>query len=86
MNLMYNCREIVDLVSLELDQKLPISVRLKMAMHLSMCHNCRTYRDQIHHVEKLINTFYSETGADSELELSEEARKTIEKRILEALE
>ncbi len=86
MNMMYKCREIVDLVSLELDQKLPLLVRLKMTIHLSMCHDCRTYRDQIHHVETLISSFHSAAKDETELKLSEESKKAIEEKIQKALE
>lgn len=80
MKMMYNCREMVDFVSMELDRKLPLFVRMRMAMHLSMCKNCRNYRDQISHVEKLIETYYSEETFEM-LTLSDEIKSSIESTI-----
>ena len=82
MKLMYNCREMVDLISRELDSKLSLSVKMKMAMHLSMCAGCRSYRDQINHVEKLIKNYYLEENINENIHLSEEAKGRIEKHLV----
>lgn len=81
MKLMYNCREMVDLVSQELDQNLPLSVRMRMAMHLSMCGHCRTYRDQIREVELMLEKHYAAECYSGELSLSDDARKRIEEAL-----
>lgn len=78
MKLMYNCREMVDLVSQELDQNLPLSVRMRMAMHLSMCGHCRTYRDQIREVELMLEKHYAAECYGGEMSLSDDAKARIE--------
>ncbi len=82
MKLMYNCREMADLLSEELDHDLPLSTRLKMGMHILMCKKCRTYRDQVHTVESFLANHFASLERDSEMvSLSPEARTRIENAI-----
>ncbi len=87
MSLMLSCKEIVRLVSDELETKMPIITRLKMMMHLSMCENCQNYRDQIQHVETMIRKHYSEDNesTSSSSKLSDNAVKRIEKSLQKAM-
>lgn len=76
MKMIYSCREMADWVSKELDQRLPLSVRIRMKIHLYMCRNCHTYREQIHHVERCLERYYSE-DAPAETSLSEEKKRAL---------
>ena len=44
---MRHCKQIVDLVSQEMDSKLPWSIRMEVKMHLLMCKNCHRYAKQL---------------------------------------
>ena len=44
---MRHCKQIVDLVSQEIESKLPWSIRMEVKMHLLMCKNCHRYAKQI---------------------------------------
>jgi hypothetical protein len=81
MSLMLTCREMVDLVSEELDTKLTLPMRMKMTLHLSMCGYCKNYRDQIHHVEEMIKTHFSDAKEIEVPALSDSARVRIEKEL-----
>lgn len=80
MKLIYTCREMADLVSLELDSSLSLSVRMRMALHLSMCKNCQIYREQIHQIETCLESYYADSSDDS-AGLTEERKNSI-KRML----
>ena len=45
--LMFSCEKVTELVSLSLDQNLPLPQRLKMRMHFVICVLCSRYREQI---------------------------------------
>jgi hypothetical protein len=81
MSLMLTCREMVDLVSEELDTKLTFPMRMKMTLHLSMCGYCKNYRDQIHHVEEMIQTHFSNGREIDVPTLSDTAKARIEKEL-----
>lgn len=40
---MLNCKQATQLVSHELDQKLSLSQRISLKLHLLICHYCRNY-------------------------------------------
>ncbi len=81
MKMMFTCREMVDLISQELDQKVSLFSKLKMAMHLAMCRDCKTYSDQIRSVETLMNNHFTGEASNGAIKLSEEARMRIEERL-----
>jgi len=82
MKLMYNCREMVDLVSEELDHDLTLFTRLKMAMHFMLCKKCRIYQEQVHCVDLFLANHFVSLERDSEMvSLSDEARDRIENAI-----
>ena len=61
---MLRCREIAELVSESMEQKLPLRVRMQMWMHLAMCRWClgfarqvRLFRDALRdHPDRLLDT------------------------------
>ncbi len=84
MKLMYTCREMVDLISQELDHDHTISTQMKMKMHIVMCKKCRIYRDQLFSVDTFLQNHFASLEPSSEaLVLTDEARDRISKAIQE---
>lgn len=44
---MLNCRQVSELCSRELDERLALKHRLSMRVHLMMCSGCSNYRRQL---------------------------------------
>ncbi len=82
MKMMYTCREMVEVVSRELDTPLTVPEKVRMVMHLSMCAHCRTYREQIQQVDEFLK---NRSGDALEVTLSDERRGSI-LAVLEDLE
>jgi hypothetical protein len=45
--LMLNCREASRLASESLDRRLPLTSRIRLRLHLMMCHYCRRFSAQM---------------------------------------
>lgn len=50
---MLTCREASKRVSLSMDQKLPVHLRIGLWFHLAMCRYCRRFRKQLHIIRDL---------------------------------
>ncbi len=44
LNPILTCREVIDLLADDLDHSLPVSVELKLKLHLFLCRSCRRFR------------------------------------------
>jgi hypothetical protein len=52
---MRHCKQIVDLVSQQMESKLPWSIRMEVKMHLLMCKNCHRYAKQLNFMQSELN-------------------------------
>jgi len=75
---MQNCQQIVDLVSQEIDRKLPWKVHLEVKMHLLMCKNCHRYAKQVKFMHAELSNIEQNLSAIS---LSPEAKKRIQQSL-----
>ena len=85
MDVMYSCREMVDLVAKEIEAPLPLTVRIRMAAHLAMCVDCRIAKQQLLEVERLVSEYFRKENSDTARVLSKEARSRIEEKIAQGL-
>lgn len=44
LNPILTCREVVELLADDLDQALPLSLEMKLKLHLFLCRSCRRFR------------------------------------------
>lgn len=69
------CRETTELVSRGMDERLSLTNRVAMRLHLAICQNCAQFTHQLQEMRRLFRT---ETGAEADAPgLSPEARTRI---------
>lgn len=77
---MPNCKEVAELVSLSMDETLPLKKRIGLKMHIKFCKFCHRNYKQLHLIRKLIgNRLRSDDAGqtESDSQLSEESRQRI---------
>lgn len=67
---MLNCHEASQLASNQLDERLPLTKRLSLALHLMLCRHCRRFARQIERLHRIAETTKIDIGAH----LSNEAK------------
>lgn len=80
-NILFSCREALDLLGDDLDGTLPAGPNMALRLHLYLCHNCRDYHKTYRTTTDLVRSLQDETGAEQAETLSEEMIR----RILAAL-
>jgi hypothetical protein len=61
MKWMATCRDATELASRAMDERLPLSSRMALRMHLAICKNCARFNRQLQEMRRL---FREETAAD----------------------
>lgn len=80
---MMTCREATELASRAMDQRLPLSNRMALRLHLAICKNCTRFNRQIQDMRRL---FREEAAADDDAAgLAPEARQRIESALQKKL-
>ncbi len=51
----FKCKDITELISKSMDEKLALSTRLAIKFHLMMCHLCSRYKNQLNLIQKALN-------------------------------
>lgn len=75
MKWMLTCRNATELASRAMDERLPLSNRMALRLHLAICDNCARFNRQLQEMRRL---FRAETGADDDAAgLAPEARQRI---------
>jgi mitochondrial fission protein ELM1 len=75
MKWMATCRDATELASRAMDERLPLSSRMALRMHLAICKNCARFNRQLQEMRRL---FREETAADDDAAgLPYEARQRI---------
>ena len=73
------CREATELASRALDERLSLSHRVALRLHLTICKNCTRFNRQLQDMRRL---FREETAADdAAVGLAPEARQRIEREL-----
>lgn len=75
--MMLSCKEISQLVSLSLDESLPIWRRMQVRMHLFLCRFCARFRQQLLFLRDVAQ---HHAAAEGDLELHEVMGLTVEAR------
>lgn len=79
MKWMKTCREATELASRALDERLSLSNRMALRLHLAICKNCTRFNRQLQDMRRL---FREETAADdAAVGLAPEARQRIEREL-----
>ena len=78
----FSCKQTSQMISLSLDEQLPLSKRMGIRFHLMMCVLCRRYRKQLLAIRALLRMEQEDAGTAA---LSTEARQRLEKKIKEAV-
>jgi hypothetical protein len=75
MKWMLTCRNATELASRAMDERLPLSNRMALRLHLAICDNCARFNRQLQEMRRL---FRAETAADDDAAgLPPEARQRI---------
>jgi len=75
MKWMPTCREATELASRAMDERLPLSSRMALRLHLAICKNCARFNQQLQEMRRL---FREETAVDDDAEgLAPDARQRI---------
>jgi hypothetical protein len=83
MKWMATCRDATELASRAMDERLPLSSRMALRMHLAICKNCARFNRQLQEMRRL---FREETAADDDAAgLPYEARQRIEAELQKKL-
>lgn len=85
--LMYNCREVTQMVSESLDRELSFYQRIGIRMHLLMCKLCSRYQKQLLFLREIIGLqAASSEDPESTIELPPGARERIKHSIRDVLD
>jgi hypothetical protein len=76
-HMMPSCREISQMVSEAMDQRLPLRKRLAIRFHISMCALCRRYEKQLQLVREGTRRYADPDGNPGEKSLSPAARERL---------
>ncbi len=81
---MLTCKEVTHLISESLDRELPLSKRIGVRVHLSLCKFCRRYRRQLFFLRKACQDYQPKSEQEEippSASLPPEARHRIKKAI-----
>jgi len=68
------CRDVVRILSEQMDHELPVMMRLKLRLHFLACCWCERYMKQLQYMREAARRFPEHAGEASGLALSPEAR------------
>ena len=75
---MFRCKDVSDLISRSMDQKLPLRIRLGIKFHLMMCNLCLNYKNQLDLIRKAILKLEIDKDSDTtNTHLPDHARQKI---------
>jgi len=68
------CRDVVRILSEQMDRELPVTMRLRLRLHFLACCWCERYMKQLHYMRETARRFPEHPGEASGPALSPEAR------------
>ena len=78
----FRCKDVSDLISRSMDEKLPIKIRMGIKFHLMMCRLCLNYKNQLNLIRKAILKLESAEESDGIItRLPDQARQKIKKHL-----
>lgn len=81
VRVMPSCKDISELISQAMDQRLPLRKRLSIRLHVSMCGLCRRYEKQLHLLRHGFSCYADPEQNMTEKSLSPEAKAKLEKAL-----
>jgi hypothetical protein len=69
------CPEVIRILSLGMEKKLPLLLRLKLRIHYLMCSFCERYMKQLKYIRQVSREFPNKIGEVSDASLSAEAKE-----------
>ncbi len=83
MKWMPTCRDVTELASRAMDERLPLSNRMALRLHLAICANCTRFNQQLQEMRRLLR---AETAAnDDAAGLAPAARQRIARELQKKL-
>ncbi|MDA3787178.1 MAG: hypothetical protein PF503_01560 [Desulfobacula sp.] len=78
----FRCKDVSDLISRSMDEKLSLKIRMGIKFHLMMCHLCLNYKNQLILIRKAVLKLESDKKSDNEItHLPDQARQKIKKHL-----
>ena len=71
------CPEVTRILSLEMEKKLPLMMRLKLRIHYLMCSFCERYMKQLKYIREVSREFPEKIGEVSNATLPPDAKERI---------
>ncbi|WP_457553864.1 zf-HC2 domain-containing protein [Desulfobacula sp.] len=78
----FRCKDVSDLISRSMDEKLSLRIRMGIKFHLMMCHLCLNYKNQLNLIRKAIVKLDDSKSMDNEITpLPDQARQKIKNHL-----
>ena len=78
----FRCKDVSELISRSMDEKLSLKIRMGIKFHLMMCHLCLKYKKQLDLIRKAVLKLESAEASDCAItRLPDEARQKIKKHL-----
>jgi len=78
----FRCKDVSDLISRSMDEKLSLKIRMGIKFHLMMCHLCLNYKNQLNLIRKAVLKLESAEESDIAVtRLPDEARQKIKEHL-----
>lgn len=81
VRVMPSCRDVSELVSQSMDQRLPLTKRMTIRLHVSMCSLCRRYEKQLRLLREGARHFADPEENTAQSSLSPEAAERLKKAL-----
>ena len=76
------CKDVTQMVSVSMEERLPLRQRIDLKLHLWICLACTRYRKQLQWIRETIRRHESELQQSTEPTLSHQARERIKRSLL----
>jgi len=78
----FRCKDVSDLISRSMDEKLPLKIRMGIKFHLMMCRLCLNYKNQLNLIRRAILKIESSKDSDAVItNLPDRARQKIKNHL-----
>jgi hypothetical protein len=75
------CPEVIRILSLGMDRKLPLFTRIKLRIHYLMCSFCERYTKQLKYMRAVAQEFPEKIGEVSDAKLPAEAKERLKQAL-----
>lgn len=78
---LFRCKDITELISQSMDEKLPLRVRLGIKFHLMMCDLCTRYKKQLDLIRRAISKIKNDFETQPPRKLPDEVKENLKKLV-----